>query len=256
MPEAPTSESKAGVLGLEVNHTKLDPLDPSISTRRTRKSPPQHADAEYALQKINKLLRPPRKTGPGYKKCKLDPLTQSQYQAMASCLHHFLRSSKKTFTDASSDATIGAGHSIWYACRIRVWVQRFIATGQLPVSKYRRSRHSLLHDEDIAGEIGLFLQRTGKYVVASDIVRFLDDPKTRQRLTLTKGITVKTAQCWLCGMQYRRKTEKSGQYIDGHEREDVVLHRQHVYAPKMQALNGLIMSWDGNGLEKPPNLQP
>ncbi|KAG9080340.1 hypothetical protein FRC06_006761, partial [Ceratobasidium sp. 370] len=218
-------------------------------------TPPLRVDAANALRKINNLLHPPRNTGRGYKKCKLANVTRTQYESIAACLRLFLHGNT-TFLVASEAAAIGAGRTVWHSRRIRMWVRHFIETGDLPECKTRLSSRSFLKHEDVAGEIKLFLQTKGKYFVANDIVQFLNDPVVRQRLTIPKAVTIRTAQRWLHNMEYRWRNEQPGQYFDGHERGDVVQYRQGVYAPKMKALEPFFVSWDEEtGVEKPPHLQ-
>ncbi|KAG8703595.1 hypothetical protein FRC09_004073 [Ceratobasidium sp. 395] len=225
-------EPEDGDAGMELDSL---PVPLKINTC-TKKAPPSHADAKEALRKINKLLRPPRTKGHSYKICKLPwPNT--------------------TFIAASQQAAVGTGRSIWHSRRIRVRIRRFIATGDSPDRKHTLSSRSLLKNEDVSGEIKIFLQMKGKYFVAGDIVELLNDPEVKERLALTKSITVRTAQRWLCDMEYRWRNERPGQYFDGHERVDVVQFRQSVYAPKMKALEPRMMSWDPDtGAERPPNL--
>ncbi|THU94396.1 hypothetical protein K435DRAFT_820009 [Dendrothele bispora CBS 962.96] len=50
------------------------------------------------------------------------------------------------------------------------------------------------------------------------------------------GISIQTAQVWLKRMGYRWKKTSKGQYVDGHERDDVVWYRQTEFIPAMTAL--------------------
>ena len=81
---------------------------------------------------------------------------------------------------------------------------------------------SLLEDEGLAEEIHLHLQGIGKDVRAMDIIHFLGTPEMLKRLDRKKSIDVSTAQRWMHKMGYRWTKDPSGQYVDGHERADVV----------------------------------
>ncbi|QRV92236.1 DDE superfamily endonuclease [Ceratobasidium sp. AG-Ba] len=210
----------------EQAHTPARPVHP-------HKPAPPRDDAADALNKLDQLLYPPRKTGAGYKLCRLDALTRKFCKAMATCLRFYVQL-QLPFIHASNQAAIGAGWGIWAARRIQARVQHFVATGNLPKSKYGCSSHSMLEDKDFTNEINIFLMKKGKYVVAEDIVQFLADPKR-----------------WLRKMKYRWGKEPTGQYFDGHERTDVVEYRTKHYAPRMKALEPFFLRWDeqtGNDL--------
>lgn len=218
-------------------------------------TPPTLDDAEKALQKIERLLRPPRDNGTGYKKSKLDSLTRTRYESMAMCLRFYLQSSL-TFTTASERAASGAGRGLWHARRVRQWLKTFIKSGRLPLNNYGWWNLSVLEDEDVAEEIKLYLQEQGKYITAENIVRFLNKEDVRTRLGISKSISVRTGRRWLRRMGYRWRLEPKGQYFDGHEREDVVHYRNHEFIPKWKALEPFMLSWDGDtGLALPLTLQ-
>lgn len=228
-----------------------DELDEFLQAPHPDTAPPLLCDAETALEKIERILRPPRDSGPGYKPCKLDNLTRTRYEAIAMCLRFFLHSNTG-FIDASGKAAIAAGRGLWHARVVRQWVQHYIKAGHLPRNNYGWWNLSALEDEDIAEEIKLHLQQKGKFICAEDIVRFLNDAEVRQRLNLKKSVSVRTGRRWLTRMGYRWRLEPKGQYFDGHEREDVVYYRQNVFVPRWKALEPFILSWDGDtGLALP-----
>ncbi|KAH7333834.1 hypothetical protein B0J17DRAFT_708936 [Rhizoctonia solani] len=91
---------------------------------------------------------------------------------------------------------------------------------------------SILEDEDIVREIKTYLETIGKFAGAEAVVELLSQPETQAQLGIPKAISLCTAQRWMqcCGGFCWRKTPK-GQYLDGHERADVVDYRQKVFLP-------------------------
>jgi formate-dependent phosphoribosylglycinamide formyltransferase (GAR transformylase) len=90
---------------------------------------------------------------------------------------------------------------------------------------------SLLDDKEFAQELHLHLQSIGKYVSAMDIVRYVDQPEIKTHLKLSKTISMVTAQHWMKTIGYRWTKTPTGQFVDGHERDDVVAYQQHVFLP-------------------------
>jgi hypothetical protein len=68
----------------------------------------------------------------------------------------------------------------------------------------------------------LHLQGIGKFIRAMDIVDYVQQPDIMAHLKLTKAISLATAQHWMKNIGYRWSKTPSGQFVDGHERADVV----------------------------------
>ena len=94
----------------------------------------------------------------------------------------------------------------------------------------------MIDDEDFAQEIHAHLQTLGPYVAAEAIIRFIDTPEMLERLHQKKTISLTTAQRWMKKMDYRWTVNPKGQYIDGHEREDVVNYRNNIFLPSLVKL--------------------
>jgi hypothetical protein len=62
-----------------------------------------------------------------------------------------------------------------------------------------------------------------------NIVHYVDQPEVKACLKLTKTISLATAQQWMKHMDYRWTKTPSGQFVDGHERADVVEYHQLVF---------------------------
>ena len=106
----------------------------------------------------------------------------------------------------------------------------------MPTCNWSTSGRSLIDDEDFAQEIHAHLQTLGPYVSAEAIVRFIDNPEMLARLHRKKTISLTTAQRWMRKMDYRWTLNPKGQYVDGHERDDVTKYRNEVFLPSMAKL--------------------
>ncbi|KAG2357184.1 hypothetical protein BDR07DRAFT_1218534, partial [Suillus spraguei] len=80
-------------------------------------------------------------------------------------------------------------------------------------------------------DIKLHLQSIGKYVRAQDIVDYLKRPEIQAHHGLKKTVSLATAQWWMFKLDYCWREEKKGQYVDGHECDDVVTYHQNVFLP-------------------------
>jgi hypothetical protein len=113
---------------------------------------------------------------------------------------------------------------------------------------YRTWNPSILEDKDFRQELELHLLGIGKYVSAMDIVHYVDKPEVKEWLKLSKSISLATAQRWMKVMGYRWTKTPTGQFVDGHERADVVEYRQLVFLPVWAELlsRTQIFATDGN----------
>ena len=104
---------------------------------------------------------------------------------------------------------------------------------------------------EIAQELHTHLQGIGKFVKAMDIVDFMDTPEMWLRSGLKKQIDISTAQRWMRKLDYQwTYSELKGQYVDGHEREDVVNYRQKVFLPRWANIKARNWDW-ANGQPNP-----
>ncbi|THH28435.1 hypothetical protein EUX98_g5746, partial [Antrodiella citrinella] len=94
----------------------------------------------------------------------------------------------------------------------------------------------------------------GPHIRALDIVEFLADEEVQKKFGLKKGICLSTAQGWMQSekLGYRWKPIPSGQYVDGHERKDVVKYRQQVYLPAIDKLRPSLKEYNNDGTEYVP----
>ncbi|KAJ3777374.1 hypothetical protein FB446DRAFT_762401 [Lentinula raphanica] len=119
---------------------------------------------------------------------------------------------------SSFQAAVSMERGVYCARVLRRLVRAFIADNTvLPINPYGYWKSSMLCDQDLAHELGMYLQELGP-----------------------KEITA---------MGYRWKHEGKGQYTDGHERPDVVYHCDRVYIPRISKYKEHIVGYDNNGDE-------
>jgi hypothetical protein len=195
--------------------------------------PPTLDEARLALVDLRLTIQPPRSKG-GYKDPKLDLL-------LCSCLEK-MRMFLWNYTDSANNypgwmaASLKTAHAYekgpWLAGCLHKWVRAYCKDRRdLPMNIYGTWNSSKLEDEDFAQELLLHLQGIGKYVRAMDIVEYLDQAEVKSRLKLTKTISLATAQHWMKHVGYRWLKTPTGQFVDGHERVDVVDYQQGVFLP-------------------------
>ena len=84
-----------------------------------------------------------------------------------------------------------------------------------------------------------------------DLVDFMDTPEMRLRSGLKKRLDISTAQRWMRKLDYRwTYSELKGQYVDGHEREDVVKYQKEVFLPRWGNVKARNWDW-ANGQPDP-----
>ncbi|KAH9843219.1 uncharacterized protein C8Q71DRAFT_698833 [Rhodofomes roseus] len=159
---------------------------------------------------------------------------------------------------ASILAARAATRGPWFARQLRSWTRKFIENrSDLPINRYGTWSSSRIRDEDFAQEVQLHLQGVGKYVKAMDIVYYLDRTEVKARLGLKRTVSHATAKRWMQVLGYRWTKAPRGQYVDGHERKDVVQYRQEVFLPRMAALEARMLTWSKEGDEEyGPHLEP
>jgi hypothetical protein len=69
------------------------------------------------------------------------------------------------------------------------------------------------------------------------------------RLKLTKSISLAMAKCWMKHMSYRWTKTPAGQYVDGHERIDVVEYHQTKFLPIFMELLSRMCTYTTKGNE-------
>ena len=217
-----------------------------------RRLPPPIEEALAAKKDLDKILHPPRKSGYGYMYPKLGPLLKHQLTLMRSFLAIYVDPNNKRGWNAASIDTIricdtgrktrkNGRHAVR---RLRQWTRAFIRDREdLPFNNYGAGNASIIEDEDLHTELLLHLQGIGKYVKAMDVVEYMKRPNIKQTYGLTDGISLPTAQRWMHRLGYRWRKTPKGQYVDEHEREDIVAYRQTTFIPTMAEYLSRMRNW-------------
>ncbi|KAF8433330.1 hypothetical protein L210DRAFT_3507087 [Boletus edulis BED1] len=100
-----------------------------------------------------------------------------------------------------------------------------------PPQKYYR-----ITDESLATDLKLHLQSIGS------------DSENQAHHGFKKTVSLKTAEWWMEKLRYRWKKELKGQYVDGHECDDVVNYPQNVFLPAWRKYQLQIQKWKPDDL--------
>ncbi|TEB25675.1 hypothetical protein FA13DRAFT_1756509 [Coprinellus micaceus] len=161
-----------------------------------------------------------------------------------------------TWREASLVAAIAQGHGSSHARNLRTWLHEYLESDRkkLPFHRYGKLRSSILHDEEFSQAIQLHLQektRAGDYLRAQDIVDFVSLSQEMQDMLEKVGkrnrtISIAQAYRWLRANGYRYGRKRKGMYVDGHERDDVVVYREEFIERWMEYEKRMI-TYDNDG---------
>jgi len=211
----------------------------------TFQPPPSIDEARMARDDLNNILRLRRSSGIGYKDPGLDLMFRGRLEDMVMFLWAYINPQSVDcgkWMAASLRTVNNVNRAPSYARQLRGWARDYIADCDvLPVNPYGGWNESLIdRDETLAQDIHLHLQGIGKFVKSMDLVDFLDTPEMRKRTGLTKRMHLATAQRWMKKLDYRWQRDPKGQFVDGHEREDVVNYRQNIFLPSWSNIKSKI----------------
>ena len=119
-----------------------------------------------------------------------------------------------------------------HAKKVHEWTQAFINDCEdLPVNPYGTWTESVIDKHpETAQELHAYLQCIGKFVKAMDLVDFMDTPEMQLNSGLKKQLDILTVQCWMQKLDYCwTYLELKGQYVDWHERENMVKYQKEVF---------------------------
>ncbi|KIJ10549.1 hypothetical protein PAXINDRAFT_164241 [Paxillus involutus ATCC 200175] len=215
--------------------------------------PPNLDEARAALADLKILLHPNRPSGRGFKATGLTSLLEKRLTWMEYFLRAFVNGTPWSAAALQTAQFIGKGP--YMSRKVRQWTKAYILDGEnLPLSKcggaWTKSR---IADEDLKQELLTHLQSLGKYVAATAVIEYLQRLDVMRRYQLTKSISLVTAERWMKTCGFRWTVARGGQYVDGHEREDVVFYRQNVFLPSWFALDQKLRKWklvDGKLVEE------
>ena len=162
-------------------------------------------------------------------------------------MEYFLRAyiDSGVWTTAANKAAAFIGRGLYISRKLREWSTAFILNHEdLPLSKYGVSwTKSRINDEDLKSELVTHLQSLGRYVTATAIIDYLVQPGVMRQYGLRKNISLATAKRWMTGCRFCWTVAHKGQYVDGHEREDVVSFQQNKFLPSWYVLEPRMQSW-------------
>ncbi|KAJ7109763.1 hypothetical protein C8R43DRAFT_904628, partial [Mycena crocata] len=136
------------------------------------------------------------------------------------------------------------------ARKLRERAKKYVLEREVPVNPFGAWAKSKLETHpELADELQEHLTSIGKYVQAHDIITFMNRADVQARYNLSNTISLPTAQRWMHALKFRWVKDHKGQYVDGHEREDVVRYRQEVFLPAWYKMEGRTRSWKGDNME-------
>ncbi|KAF9470849.1 hypothetical protein BDN70DRAFT_998814 [Pholiota conissans] len=218
---------------------------------------PTQIQASSALADINHLLFPKRRnhlgeecaghTDPGFNSFK-----RSRIEGMRALLNLYTNCKSETYNRwgrSSCTAAISFNRGCYCAHQFRFLTRQFIRDRTLlPINPYGTWNHSMLVDEDLVNDVNLYLQELGDGITAKKLVDFLAREDVKAKHGIRRTITERTARRYLQTLGYRWRAAKKGQYVDGHEREDVVAYREKTFLPAWQALQDCMHNWSTENL--------
>ena len=214
---------------------------------------PSIEEARLALNDIGVVLNPPRKKGPGYIDPKLDPFTQRRIKGIETILSLYTSPDSELYGRwgaSSKHAAISMCRGRYCARVLRRMARQYIADRSvLPENPFGKWNSSLLMNEDLCQELGLFLRELGKDITALKVQVYLHDPNVMIKHGITKKVSLRTAQQYLHAMGFQWTSAPKGQYVDGHERGDVVHEREKVYVPRLDNERPFMTIYDNAGNE-------
>jgi hypothetical protein len=241
-PENVESDGSTSDEGVEIDEARQDmPAEmvsrPYYGAEYLQRCPPSIDDARDALVDLRMVLKPTRSKGYGYKHAGIDDVMRNQLETMRIFLVAYVDG--LPWMAASMQATQAMEKGRHSAAQVRKWTKAYIRDRHaLPINKYSK-KPSQIDDEGFAYDLQVHLQEIGKYLKAMDIVTYLATPEMKEKYGLTGTISLTTAKRWMRKLDYRWTKMPNGQYVDGHEREDVVTYRQNVFLPAwMNAILG------------------
>ncbi|KAJ7091775.1 hypothetical protein C8R44DRAFT_647193 [Mycena epipterygia] len=216
---------------------------------------PSVADALAVLKDLRELLHPHRKSGKGHVDPGLDQFVRLRMETMQTMFNFYTSPLSKThgFWGASSlQAAVSLRRGTYCSRQLRTLVRAFIVNRTvLPLNPYGYWTTSMLVDEELNSEINLYLQELRKNITAAKRVEFLARPDIMQKHSISRTISIRTAECYLLWMH-----AKKGQYADGHERPDVIAYQKDKFLPSWRRIWMRMDMWSRDNLpEFGPNLE-
>ncbi|KAJ6615104.1 hypothetical protein B0H10DRAFT_1691417, partial [Mycena sp. CBHHK59/15] len=239
--------------------TFLDKMHEQATLPGMLRQAPNIGEAKAALDCVQRFLRGELRgtdlwgrRGVGYKDPDISAFTCNRLTGIRTMLNFYVTPGTQSGTyghwGASAQLTaLGLGRGKHCARVLAALAREFILTHNvMDVNPYGEWNESMLADEDLANDIRLHLQSLGKEITAEKLVKYLNDPKDCAEHGIDKPVSLTTARRYLDELGYRFTSPKKGQYVDGHERPDVVYYRDNVYLPRLFELNKRVAIFDND----------
>ena len=107
--------------------------------------------------------------------------------------------------------------------------------------------------ENLVNEISIYLLSLGNDITAKELMDFLHRADIKEKYGIERDISHKIACRYLQALGYCYQSMPKGQYVDGHEREDVVAYRKEVFLPKWKKFMDRMVEWDKDLKEHLPS---
>ena len=189
-----------------------------------------------------------RDTGRGYKNPELDIWCCACIEGMCSMLYMFMNQESHTYNKwgaSACQAAIGLDQErqcAWWLCKLNC--AYFTDQMILPINPYGNWNKSLLVEDNIVNEINIYLLSLRNNISASKLVDFLCHQEIKDKYGIERNISHKTACQYLQALGYHYQATPKGQYVDRHEREDVVMYWKEVFLPKWKEFMDRMTTWD------------
>ncbi|CAK5262712.1 unnamed protein product [Mycena citricolor] len=229
---------------------------------------PSITAALSALVDLDRVLRPPRKKGPGYLDPKLDPFTRSRIEGIRALLAMYtseLSNTRGKWRKSSTAAAVALCRGEYCARVLRRLSREYILDREvLPVNPFGEWNHTMLTNEDLVNDLIEYLQLLGSTksvegredgISAAKVQAWFSLPEIQEKHGILWSISLATAKRYLNALGYRFGSPVQGQYVDGHERVDVVHDRNNIYIPQLSDLRKRMRVFDKNGQEITETMQ-
>ncbi|KAJ7741568.1 hypothetical protein DFH07DRAFT_964918 [Mycena maculata] len=237
------------------DYPDADPPPTKQGTPWETRQPPTQVMALEALEAIKLLLFVP--SAPGKRKhtvaTKINGWSRKHLEEISAFLSLYTDKESKTrgeWTASSVQAAVSRGKGKGGRDGHARGIRERARNPSLQVNPFGTWAKSKLETHpELAEELKEHLVSIGKYVQARDIVDFLNRPDMQTKHNISESIHISTAQRWMHALKFRWVKNHKGQYVDGHERADVVQFRQEVFLPAWYSMEGRMRAWKGNNME-------
>ncbi|KAJ7583110.1 hypothetical protein C8J56DRAFT_1028180 [Mycena floridula] len=156
------------------------------------------------------------------------------YRAQSIWAHLDMMIKGRENVDASSRAAEALGFSSkWGGRLVQSWTAAWINKHDLPKSQ-RAKLQEFTEKKMVPAAAKAYLQTIVDEEMPQGLKKYLElELFPHIHLKVAKGISIRTACCWLQAEGFRYTEHKKALYYDGHNRPDVIKYRQEVFIPAM-----------------------